>query len=87
MIASGKLVAALNAGPGVLAKMKLLDGVKATGNQVIHQQVHDNYGVTLENSVVEVSGRIITARDNKIEVIEEFVGAILRVLAARRAQP
>ena len=87
MFASGRLVAAFNAGPGVLAKMKLLDGVKATGNQLIHQHVRDNYGVTLENSVVEVSGRIITGRDSKSEVIQEFVGAILRVLAARRAQP
>jgi len=87
MFASGKLVSAFNAGPGVLAKMKLLDNVKATGNPLLHQHVRDKYGVTLASSSVEISGRIITGRDNSSEVISEFVAGILRTLEARGDQP
>lgn len=87
MFASGKVICGLSVGPGVLAKMKLLDGVKATGNTVIHQHVRDNYGVTLSSSSVEVSGQFVTGRDNRPEVVVEFAKAIRQALEARSELP
>lgn len=75
-----KPIIALVAGPMVLAKMKLLDGVKATGVPPIHNLVRDNYGVELTGNSVEVSGQMITGRDNTEPVVRQLVGEIMQVL-------
>jgi putative intracellular protease/amidase len=87
MFASGKIICGLNVGPGVLAKMKLLDGVKATSNPAIQAHVRENYGVTLTNTSVEVSGQFVTGRDNSQGVVQDFADAILSTLNGRRNQP
>ncbi len=75
-----KPIIALVAGPMVLAKMKLLDGVKATGVPPIHNLVRDNYGVELTGNSVEVSGQMITGRDNTEPVVRQLVVEIMQAL-------
>jgi|GEM_PF-1078097 len=76
----GKPIIALVTGPAVLAKMKLLNGVKATGVPLINDHVQNQYGVKLSGNSVEVSGQIITGRDNSKQVARQLVVEILQAL-------
>jgi len=82
MLADGKIVSAFSAGPGVLAKMGLLNNVTATGHELIHEDVRSRFGVTLTDSEVEHSGQIITGRDT--DTLPQFMAELLRVLEVGR---
>ncbi len=82
----GKPIIALVAGPAVLAKMKLLDGVRATGVPPIHDLVRNEYGVKLTGNNVEVCGQIITGRDNTEQVVRQLVVEILQTLKNGRTR-
>ena len=82
MLADGKIVSAFSAGPGVLAKMGLLNNVTATGHELIHEDVRSRFGVTLTDSEVEHSGQIITGRDP--DTLWKFIAELMRTLEARR---
>ena len=78
MLADGKIVAAFSAGPGVLAKMGLLNGVTATGHKLIHEDVRSRFKVTLTDAEVERSGQIITGRD--ADTLPQFTAELLRAV-------
>ena len=82
MLDDEKIVSAFSAGPGVLAKMGLLNGVTATGHELIREDVHSRFGVTLTDSEVERSGQIITGRDT--DTLPQFIAELLRALAEGR---
>ena len=64
MLSAGKPVCAIGAGPGVLASMKLLDGIEATGHPLIHDDVRRRFGANMSDRPVIRSGLIITVRDS-----------------------
>lgn len=78
MLADGKIVSAFSAGPGVLAKMGLLNGVTATGHEEIREDVRSRFRVTLTDSEVERSGQIITGRD--ADTLPQFTAELLRAV-------
>ncbi len=78
MLDDGKIVSAFSAGPGVLAKMGLLNGVTATGHALIREDVHSRFGVKLTDSEVERSGQIITGRDT--DTLPQFTAELLRAI-------
>ena len=78
MLADGKIVSAFSAGPGVLAKMGLLNGVTATGHEWIREDVRTRFQISLTDSEVEHSGQIITGRD--ADTIPQFTAELLRSL-------
>ena len=82
MLADGKIISAFSAGPGVLAKMGLLNDVTATGHELIREDVRSRFGVTLTTSEVEHSGQIITGRDPNS--LWKFIAELMRTLEARR---
>ena len=82
MLADGKIVSAFSAGPGVLAKMGLLNDVTATGHELTHEDVRSRFGVTLTDSEVEHSGQIITGRD--ADTLPQFIAELLRAFDEHR---
>lgn len=74
----GKLITGISAGPGVLASYQLLDGVSATANPLIHEDVRQRFAVALSTEPVVRSGQFITARDNSS--IPEFMRALQTAL-------
>ena len=78
MLADGKIVSAFSGGPAVLAKLGLLNKVTATGHELIREDVHSRFGVTLTDSEVERSGQIITGRDT--DTLPQFIAELLRAV-------
>ena len=78
MLDDGKIVSAFSGGPAVLAKMGLLKGATATGHELIREDVHSRFGVTLTDSEVERSGQIITGRDT--DALPQFTAELLRAI-------
>ncbi|MBC7966342.1 MAG: protein kinase [Fuerstia sp.] len=82
MLDDGKIVAGFSAGPGVLAKMGLLNGVTATGHKLIHEDVRSRFRVTLTDADVVRSGQIITGRD--VDTLPQFTAELLRAVQESR---
>ncbi len=84
-LSAGKPVGAAGAGPGVLASMKLLENVPATGHPLIHGDVRTRFSIDLQSSPFIRSGQILTARD--INSLSQLIDELLagRVPTAGKA--
>ena len=84
-LSAGKPVGAAGAGPGVLASMKLLENVPATGHPLIHDDVRTRFSIDLQSSPFIRSGQILTARD--INSLSQLIDELLagRVPTAGKA--
>ena len=82
MLTDDKIVAAWSVGPGVLAKMGLLEGVTATGHELIRADVRERFGISLTGAEVEHNGPIITGRD--ADTLPQLIVELLRTVNQTR---